>query len=160
MEKTFTAFISLGLGCGPEMGDYGEFTVDLTQDEVKQVNEVVNIETKGYKRKELEKRYPELHAKIERAASSLARDVIVHNAFQFIDLGDFIECDDDDEEKYEAAVNAEIAKIDAMEYHDAADYMATKYDLEPDDIEGAAICYYLTKEELPSDYEPRTKGRN
>ena len=86
MEKTLIAFISLGFACGgPQMGDYGKFTVDFTDEELKQIDEILQEKTTGYKRHILAERYPDLHAKIISAAQSLARDVIVHDAVTFLD---------------------------------------------------------------------------
>ena len=47
------------------------------------------------------------------------------------------------------------AKLETMTYHEQADYLAENYGLEPDSLEGAAVCYYLCKDELPFDYESR-----
>ena len=142
MKKTLTAFISLGFPCnGPEMGDYGEFVVDLTDEEATILDSIAKEETKGYKRFLVEERYPELHEKIVSAAQELVRDVLVHNALTFM-------CepisDEDDE------------RLETMNYHDQADFLAKNYDLEPEDVEIASVCYYLCKEELPHDYDYRT----
>ena len=86
MEKTLIAFISLGFGCGgPQMGDYGKFTVDLTEDELGKIDEIVKEKTTGYKRFTLAERYPELHHKIVEAAQGLARDVVVHDGVAYLD---------------------------------------------------------------------------
>jgi len=140
MERSFIAFISLGFACGgPEMGDYGEFTVNLTEDEIKILDEITKEKTTGYKRKVVAEKYPELHKKIIDAAQGLARDVVVHDGMQFIE--NFTE---EDEETF-----------DALDYHGQADFIAKKFDLEPEYID-ADICYYLCREEIPSDFESRS----
>ena len=141
METSFTAFISLGFACGgPEMGDYGEFSVDLTEEELEKINEIVKEDTKGYKRFIVEKRYPELHEKLVSAAQGLVRDVLVHDAVTFME---------------EPISDEDDAKLETMTYHEQADYLAENYGLEPDSLDGAAVCYYLCKDELPFDYESR-----
>ncbi len=139
MIKTFTAFISLGFACGgPEMGDYGEFTVDLSEDDVKKIDEIVRETTKGYKRFLLEERYPELHARIVAAAQGLVRDVIVHDGVAYLE---------------EPITEEDETKLESMTYHEQTDYLTAKYNLEPDTLELADVCYYLSKEELPRDYK-------
>lgn len=139
MEKTFTAFISLGFACGgPEMGDYGEFTIDLSEDDLKKIDEVVKEPTKGYKRFILEERYPDLHERIVAAAQGLVRDVIVHDGVSYLE---------------EPLSEEEEKKLESMSYREQTDYLAANYDLEPDTLELADVCYYLSKEELPRDYK-------
>ena len=139
MEKTITAFISLGFACGgPEMGDYGTFTVDLTEAEIKLLDEIVKEETKGYKRHVVEERYPDLHKKIVDAAKDLVRDVIVHDGMQFIE--DFTE---EDETIY-----------DSLDYHSQAEFLVKKFNLEPEILD-ADVCYYLCRDELPRDFRNR-----
>lgn len=139
MKKTFTAFISLGFACGgPEMGDYGEFTMDLSEDDIKKIDEVVNETTKGYKRYLLEERYPELHERIVAAAQGLVRDVIVHDGVSYLE---------------EPITEEDEAKLESMNYHEQSDYLAANYELEPDTLEFANVCYYLCKEEIPRDYK-------
>ena len=144
MKQNFTAFISLGFACGgPEMGDYGEFSVDLSDDEIKAIEEIVKEDTKGYKRFLLKERYPNLHEKIVAAAQGLVRDVIVHDAVSFLE---------------EPLSKEDEKKLEAMSYHEQTDFLAANYDLEPDTLELADVCYYLTSEELPRDYETRSRG--
>ena len=139
MKKTFTAFISLGFACGgPEMGDYGEFTVELSEDDLKKIDEVVKEPTKGYKRFLLEERYPDLHERIVAAAQGLVRDVIVHDGVSYLE---------------EPLSEEEEKKLESMSYREQTDYLAANYDLEPDTLELADVCYYLSKEELPRDYK-------
>ena len=143
MQQTLNAFISLGFSCGgPEMGDYGKFTVDLSDDEIKAIEEIIKEDTKGYKRYLLKERHPELHEKIVAAAQGLVRDVLVHDAVAFLE-----EPISEDDEK----------KLESMSYHEQTNYLAANYDLEPDTLEFADVCYYLTDEELPRDYETRSR---
>lgn len=145
MDRTFTAFISLGFACGgPEMGDYGEFNVDLSEDEIKKIDNLVKEETNGkrYKRYVLKERFPELHEKIVAAAQGLVRDVLVHDARTFM----------------EDPIPEEVdEKLEKLSYHEQADYLASHYDLEPEDLDGAEVCYYLSNDELPRDYQWRHK---
>ena len=138
MEKTLIAFINLGFSCGPQMGDYGKFTVDLTEDELNKIDEIVKEKTTGYKRYTLAERYPELHNKIVAAAQGLARDVVVHDGVTYLD---------------EPLSEEEDEKIEKMSYREQTDYLASHYDLEPDTLEFAEVCYYLTETEIPSDLE-------
>lgn len=144
MKQRFIAFISLGFSCGgPEMGDYGDFYVNLSDDEIEAIEEIVKEETKGYKRFLLKERYPDLHEKIVASAQGLVRDVIVHDAVSFL----------------EDPISEEDAKkLEAMGYHEQTDFLAANYDLEPDTLELADVCYYLTSEELPRDYDTRSRG--
>lgn len=80
MKKTITAFISLGFCCcGPEMGEYGTFDVELSEEEAVQIDEVVKAGSKGYLRYVLQERYPELDEKIVDAAKTLVRNVCRKN---------------------------------------------------------------------------------
>ena len=140
MEKTFIAFISLGFACGgPEMGDYGEFTVELSEDELLKIDEIIKEDTRGhYKRTVLEERYPDIHDKIVEAAQDLARDVIVHDAVAVVGV----------------SLSAKDNKrLKAMNYHEQANYLAAQYDLEPETLDGAEVCYYLSDGELPRDFK-------
>ena len=119
------------------MGDYGEFTVNLSDEEIGIIDSIINEETKGYKRNTLKERYPDLHQKIVDSASGLARDVLVHEGVTFLD---------------KPLPNRVIGLLKKMSYHEQADYLASKYDLEPECID-ADVCYYLCKEELPEDYD-------
>lgn len=120
------------------MGDYGEFTIDLSEDDLKKIDEVVKEPTKGYKRFILEERYPDLHERIVAAAQGLVRDVIVHDGVSYLE---------------EPLSEEEEKKLESMSYREQTDYLAANYDLEPDTLELADVCYYLSKEELPRDYK-------
>ena len=136
MEKTFIAFISLGFACGPEMGDYGQFTVDLTEEEIRILDDIIKEDTKGYKRHVVEERYPELNSKIIEAAQGLVRDVIIHDGVAFLENP---VSEEDDE------------KLEEMNYHDQAEFLASHYGLEPENLDGATVCYYLCREEFSDD---------
>ena len=111
MEKSIIAFISLGFGCGgPEEGEYGEFTVDLSDDEIKAIDEVVKTKTTVYKRNLLKKRYPELDKKIVDAARGLVRDVLVN----------YPELDED-------LTDADLEAMSSMTYHERADYLVHRH---------------------------------
>ena len=138
MEKSFIAFISLGFACGgPEMGDYGSFTVDLNEDEINKIDEIIKEETKGYKRFVVEERYPELHEKIVSAASELAHDVLVHFSLSFMEEP----LSEDDEKAFEA-----------KSYHDQAVFIEDRYGPVTEAPDDLSVCYYLCQEELPKDY--------
>ena len=140
MKKTFIAFISLGFACGgPEMGDYGEFTVELSEDELMKIDEIIKEDTIGhYKRTVLEERYPDIHNKIVEAAQDLARDVIVHDAVAAVGV---------------SLSAKDYKRLKAMDYHEQANYLAAHYDLEPETLDGAEVCYYLSDSELPRDFK-------
>ena len=122
------------------MGDYGEFTVDLSEEELKMIDEIIKEETKGYKRFLMEERHPELHSKIISSAQGLVRDVLVHDASTFME---------------DPVSEEDLVKLETMNYHEQADFLAERYDLEPESLDGVSVCYYLCNEELPSDYGMR-----
>ena len=141
MKKQLTAFISLGFCCGgPEMGDYGEFTVELSDEENAIIEGIIKEETQGYKRETLEERYPELHSKIVSAGEGLARDVVIHDGVSWLE---------------EPISDEDEIKMSSMSYHEQAEFLAQNYGLEPESLEGAEVCYYLCKEELPEDFDSR-----
>lgn len=123
------------------MGDYGKFTVSLSEEENHIIDQIIKEDTKGYKRHVLEERYPELNEKIINAAMELARDVIVHDAVAYME---------------KPIPGRVIGILKKLNYHEQADYLAAKYDLEPESI-NADICYYLCPEEIPGDYKTRAK---
>lgn len=70
MTKSIIAFFSLGMTCGPEVGRYGRFDVELTLDEDARIEEVIRDHKPGYIRSTLKERYPELHQKIVDASAT------------------------------------------------------------------------------------------
>lgn len=141
MEITFIAFISLGFACGgPEMGDYGQFTVTLSKDELEKIEGIIKENTRGYKRHILEERFPDLHKKIVAAAQGLVRDVLVHDARAYM----------------ENPIPEEVDEmLEGLSYHEQANYLAAHYDLKPETLDGAEVCYYLSDGELPRDFKRR-----
>ena len=138
MERSIIAFISLGFGCGgPEYGDYGTFTVNVTEEENKAINEIANMSCKDYKRVALKEKYPELDEKIVKAAKGLVRDVLINSAELEGPLSD-----------------KDREAMSKLTYHEQANYLAKHFkDLEPDDeqLGFAEVCYYLSDDEIPND---------
>ena len=154
MKKDLIVFISLGSRCGgPEAGGFGKVTVDFTEEEEKAIDEVVREETKGYKRKLLEERYPEIHQKIVESSRTLARDVVINDGLNY-------------PEEYAVLSEDEAQDILKLNFHDTAEYLISHHKetfdpayLEPDiDIlETVDVCYYLYDKEIPSDFKNRYK---
>lgn len=138
MKKTIVAFIKLGCECsGREVGEYGQFEVELSAEEQAQIDEVVNSGAKGYLRNTLKERYPELDRKIVDAAHDLVFDIWVEDGV----------C--------ELKSIGELESPVSIEDHEDAVEVAKQYDfaITEDVIAEADVCYYLTKEEIPDDYE-------
>ncbi len=142
MERIFTAFISLGIPCnGPEAGDYGLFTVDLEEDEIKTLDGIVQERPNGYMRNIVKEKYPHLHGKIVSAAQGLVRDVIINNTELFEPLSESV-----------------LTMLDSKSYHEKAEYLSNHIDgIEPDieQLENAEVCYYLCDDEIPHDFATR-----
>lgn len=174
MVKDVVAFVSLGYSCGPEMGDFGKFTVDLTKEELDAVYSVVkDASTKGYKRNVLAERFPEIDNKIRIAGRELVErislmDVII-NSRQYMDVKSLIkeDCDsgefkpEDDREEMDFEILEakwefwEEYRIMKMESLKRFEFVKARYGLDEDatldDICGE-LCYYLCREEIPQGY--------
>lgn len=142
MTREIIAFISLGFGCGPEMGSYGKFSVELTEDEQKQIEEAVASEGVGYKRNYLEENYPELHSKIIAAGFQLAKEVGTMEA---------IGCSD-------VLTDEDLEAIEGMTRPEAVEYVLSKdsglkvdEDALREDLP-LMVKYYLTESEIPGDF--------
>lgn len=79
MKRELNAFVSFGLRCnGPEAGDYGRFTVNLTDEEWAKVDSIIaNPSGKRYLRFDVESKYPDIDEKIREAGDMLVRKISV-----------------------------------------------------------------------------------
>lgn len=141
MKLNLIAFISLGFACGgPEMGSYGEFTVDLTDDEKAKIDEVVaNDKGHSYHRVALKSLYPEIDAKIVEAASALRLKVIANDALSMA-------------EKKPRCFNIDKIIAKSASIDEAIDTIGKKLGCDLG-LDLANVCYYLSENEIPADYK-------
>ena len=144
MTRSIIAFFSLGMTCGPEVGRYGRFDVELTPEEDARIEEVIRDHKPGYIRTTLKERYPELHQKIVDASAAIKRDITIYCLYE---TGAFFSVVDDENESefWDAPFSVQIDTI----------CESNGFTREEIDIDDVATCYYLTEQELPGDFEGR-----
>lgn len=144
MTKSIIAFFSLGMTCGPEVGRYARFDVELTPEEDARIEEVIHDHKPGYIRSTLKERYPELHQKIVDASASVKRDITIYCLYEtgaFFHIVD----EEDEDEFWDAPFETQIDTICKLNGF-------TREDI---DIEDVITCYFLTEQELPGDFNGR-----
>lgn len=144
MTKSIIAFFSLGMTCGPEVGRYARFDVELTPEENAHIEEVIRDHKPGYIRTTLKERYPELHQKIVDASADVKRDITIYCLYEtgaFFSVVD----EEDEDEFWDAPFSTQIDTICKLNGF-------TREDIDIDDV---ITCYYLTEQELPGDFKGR-----
>lgn len=141
MTKSIIAFFSFGFSCGPEMGSYGRFNLELTQEECFQIEDAIQNHQPGYIRETIKNKYPELHEKIVKASENVKRDITILTLY---DMGAFEnEVDEEHEDEFwDLPFNTRVNTICELNN-------INKEDIEIDDI---ITCYYLTEKEIPEDF--------
>ena len=174
MTKEFIAYVSLGFGCGPEMGEYGKFSVDLTTEECDALDRIATDDNiKGWKRNAVSELYPALDEKIRQAGQNLVEQVslmdIVRDSRQYMDIEALIRADlsfgftpkSEDVNLSDPSLikdweTWEEEKIKNADSETKFNYVKSRYgiveDVELEDICGE-LCYYICDSEIPSNYK-------
>ena len=172
MVYTFRYYLSLGFCCpGGEVYREDNFDVELTDEQVAQIKALLKDEAdKAPAFEQISDNLPEIHDEIMEELYGIAYDYVTVDAYEngYYDVSDEdimqedVDCGDFDPADYESYDGDEDTCFDlwskwqrkefqAMNLHEQAEYVRERYQLEPDNIDGVGIEYYLPKELFAGD---------